>query len=125
MPEQKGVSVIKGDENKKHWFDRIYLCCEYNVNKPNTYSPISGFHCWKFDTFYNADYAWNNIITRNADYTWNNKITGNFTHEVRHRMIPICKWVPEIFDSYILNWQLKKMYWGGKITISNGYKRHP
>jgi hypothetical protein len=34
-------------------------------------------------------------------------------------MIPICKWVPIIFDKYILNWELKNMYWLGKHTVIN------
>lgn len=36
-------------------------------------------------------------------------------------MIPMCKWVPEIFDKYILNWKLKNMYWLGKNSFGCGY----
>jgi hypothetical protein len=41
---------------------------------------------------------------------------SEFHHlKTRHTIIPICKWVPEIFHTYILNWKLKKMYWLGKM----------
>jgi hypothetical protein len=45
----------------------------------------------------------------------NEKKTGII--DVRHTMIPICKWVPIIFDKYILNWELKNMYWLGNHTL--------
>jgi hypothetical protein len=39
-------------------------------------------------------------------------------------MIPMCKWVPEIFDKYILHlWKLRNMYWLGKHTLWQGYNR--
>ena len=45
-------------------------------------------------------------------------------NDFRHTMIPICKWVPVIFDKYILNWKLKNMYWLGYHTVINrGYFR--
>jgi hypothetical protein len=36
----------------------------------------------------------------------------------------MCKWVPEIFDKYILGWKLKKIYWGGQISIGYGYNKY-
>ena len=38
-------------------------------------------------------------------------------------MISMCRWVPEIFDIYILNWKLRKIYWGGQICMGRGYNR--
>ena len=39
--------------------------------------------------------------------------------ENRSTMIPICKWIPPIFDKYILNKKLLKLYWSGKHDIVN------
>ena len=113
MTEQNSISVIKGNENKKNWFNRVYLCYEdTNLNKSTTYPAIKGFNCYKYDSFYNANYAWSNSRIELHKL------------EVRHTMIPMCRWVPEIFDRYILNWKLKQMYWGGQIFISKGYNRY-
>ena len=98
------------DKCGKNWYDRVYLCYEdTNFKPPNTYSPIKGFDCYRYNSFKNADYAWDN---HRREF-----------HEVRHTMIPICIWVPEIFDRYILNWKLRKIYWGGQICTGRGYNR--
>ena len=90
----------------KHWYDRVYLCYEDTGFTPsNTYAAIKGFHCYRYDSFLNADRAW-----------WRNDMDLS----IRHTMFPICRWVPEIFDRYILNWKLRNMYWGGKITMGRG-----
>jgi len=94
------------------WFDRVYLCWEdTNFKPPTTYGPIKGFDCYRYNSFKNADIGWNN---------------KNELHkiDVRHTMIPICKWVPEIFDKYILNWKLQNMYWGGKISMGRGFNKY-
>ena len=97
----------------KNWYDRVYLCYEdTNLRPPNTYSAIKGFDCYRYNSFYNANYAWDN----------NRKELHKLY--VRHTMIPICRWVPEIFDRYILNWKLRNMYWGGQISIGSGYNRY-
>ena len=36
-------------------------------------------------------------------------------------MVPICKWVPPIFDKYIIDWKLKNKYWLGNHTLDDGY----
>lgn len=92
-------------KNNSEWYDRVYLCYE-NTNS-NPYSPIKGFDCYRYDSFENAD--------SNCRF---NKLT------VRHTMIPMCKWVPEIFDKYILGWKLRKLYWGGQISIGRGYNKY-
>ena len=107
--------VIMKDKKpeKNNWYDRVYLCWENtNFKKPNTYEAIKGFNCYRYNSFESADYAWKN-----------HKETEQKL-EVRHTMIPMCKWVPEIFDKYILNWKLRNMYWLGKISIGNGYNRY-
>ena len=39
---------------------------------------------------------------------------------VRHTIIPICKWVPKIVDEYVINWKLRKMYWLENNTYEKG-----
>lgn len=90
------------------WYDRVYLCYE-DVETPNTYSQIKGFICYKFNSFTQADKTFSLWCEKN--------------NEKRHTMIPICKWVPNIFDKYILNYKLKNMYWLGKNKIYHNTKR--
>ena len=96
----------------KNWYDRVYLCYEdTNFRPPNTYGPIKGFDCYRYNSF------------KNADIGWNNK-TELHKLDVRHTMIPMCKWVPEMFDKYILNLKLRKMYWVGQIVMGRGYNKY-
>jgi hypothetical protein len=106
--------IMKDREPEKNkWYDRVYLCWEdTDFKKPNTYQAIKGFNCYRYNSFENADYAWNN-----------HKETEKKL-EVRHTMIPMCKWVPEIFDKYILNWKLRNMYWLGKNSFGHGYNKY-
>lgn len=97
-------------KNGNNWYNRIYLCYEdVPHNQPNASLAIEGFNCYKYNSFTNADYGWNNHIQK-----------LNKTN-IRVTMIPMCKWVPQIFDKYILNWKLRNMYWLGKHTIGQGY----
>lgn len=97
-------------EYGSNWYNRVYLCYEdVHHNQPNDSLPIKGFNCYKYNSFKNADYGWN---IHRPEF---NKMN------IRHTMIPICKWVPQIFDKYILNWKLRNMYWLGKHTIEQGY----
>ncbi len=102
---------IEPEKNK--WYDRVYLCWEdTNFKKPNTYQAIKGFNCYRYNSFESADYGWRNCCETEQKL------------EVRHTMIPVCKWVPEIFDKYILNWKLRNMYWLGKNSFGHGYNRY-
>jgi hypothetical protein len=104
-------SMDYNDKNK--WYDRVYLCWEdTNVNKPAIHNPIMGFKCYRYSSFENADYTWNNLRETEQKL------------EVRHTMIPMCKWVPEIFDKYILDYKLKNMYWLSNHTMGRGYNRY-
>ena len=97
------------DENDRNWYNRVYLCYEDIPHyQPNDSLPIKGFKCYKYNSFENADIRWD------KDRTKFNKMN------IRHTMIPICRWVPQIFDKYILNWKLRNMYWLGKHTIEQG-----
>lgn len=92
------------------WHDRVYLCYEdTKLKNPNTYSPIYGFICNKYDSFENANSGWYN------DHTELHPLN------IRHTLIPICKWVPSLLDKYILDWKLNKIYWIGKHTLGHGY----
>lgn len=109
------LEVLAEVRNKcsSNWYDRVYLCYEdVPHNQPNNSLPIKGFKCYKYNSFENADNGWDNVISLQKN-------------DIRHTMLPICRWVPVIFDRYILNWKLKNMYWLGKHTIgiSNGYNK--
>jgi hypothetical protein len=77
-------------------------------NKPTTYSPIKRFNCYKYNSFERADYVWNITLYEYKDM------------KIRHTIIPLCKWIPEIFDKYIINYKLRKMYWLGNNTFGTG-----
>jgi hypothetical protein len=87
------------------WFNRVYLCYE-DTNNSNTFSPIKGFKCYRYNSFETAKLGWNHELKNKNDQQY-----------IRHTMIPICRWVPDIFDRYILNWKLREIYWLGKHTI--------
>jgi len=104
--------VITGSPKKpnNNWYDRVYLCWEdTDFKQPKTSAPIKGFKCYKYDSF------------ENADFDWNKKLQEYHKMNIRHTMIPICKWVPSILDKYILDWKLKKMYWLGNHFIGSVY----
>lgn len=106
-----GLNKYEIKSNKNDWYDRVYLCWEdTDFNKPTTYKPIKGFNCYRYDSFESADYA------RDKHRDIEQKLV------IRHTMIPMCKWVPKIFDKYILNLKLKNIYWLGKISIVSSYK---
>lgn len=101
------------DKNSNNWYDRVYLCYEdVNNKQQNDILPIKGFKCYRYNSFENADSGWNNY---KKEF---HKIN------IRSTMIPICKWMPQIFDKYILNWKLRNMYWLGKHTLEQGYNGH-
>ena len=105
------LEILDEVRNKcsSNWYDRVYLCYEdVPHNKPNNSLPIKGFKCYKYNSFENADAGWDNVISLQKN-------------DIRHTMLPICRWVPIIFDRYILDWKLKNMYWSGKHTMCNGY----
>lgn len=95
---------------KKNWYNRVYLCVEITDCKSDKISqPIKGFNC----------YIYNSI--ENADLAWNTKLTEYHKMNIRHTILPICKWVPIPLDKYILNWKLNNIYWLGKHTLGNIY----
>ena len=102
------ATVSSTNPLQKDWYNRVYLCYENTQFKTlNMWGPIKGFNCYRFNSFENADDA----------FQKNEKTNGIL--DVRHTMVPICKWVPVIFDKYILNWKLKNMYWLGFHTVNN------
>lgn len=102
----------KTEYPKNNWYDRVYLCYEDRNYHSNNYSPINGFICYKYNSFENADNAWY-------------KRTELHKLELRHTMIPVCKWLPSIFDKYVLKWNLKHMYWKDNVSIGYEYKGSP
>lgn len=102
-------NIQKPPEDNK-WYNRVYLCYEdTNLEKPTTHLSINGFNCYRFDSFEIAESNWK------KNYLYENKYT------IRHTMIPICKWVPKMFDRYIVNWKLKNIYWLGKNSFDYDY----
>ena len=94
--------MINPKEPKKNdWFNRVYLCYEDISDQNSKNLPIKGFKCYRHDNFDDA----------------NNHLKIDNILEIRHAMIPICKWVPDMFDKYILNWKLRNMYWLGRHII--------
>lgn len=96
-------SLIYFDHNSKEpkknkmWYNRVYLCYQgTNINYKSSFTLINGFNCFKCNSF------------QIDNLTFNNKFEEYQKKNVKHIIIPICKWVPEIFDRYILNWKLKK-----------------
>lgn len=107
--EQYRIDQILDQRGVGRWYDRVYLCYENTrLKPPNTYAPIIGFHCYRYNSFYSADHAW---ATHHTDLHPLN---------VRHTMLSVCKWVPQMFDPFILQWKLKRIYWGGNIHIGCG-----
>lgn len=111
---QNSITAIElneiNDEYGSKWYNRVYLCYEdIRHNEPNNSLPIKGFNCYKYNSFKNADLGWNN-----------HRLELNKMN-IRVTMIPICKWVPQILDKYILNWKLINIYWLGKHKIVQGY----
>lgn len=109
------AEVYKFKRNKcsNTWYDRVYICYEDVLhNQPNESLPIKGFNCYKYNSFENAYAGWD------KDRPEFNKMS------IRVTMVPMCKWIPQVFDKYILNWKLRDMYWLGKHTIGQGYNRN-
>ena len=90
-------SSNNSNPNKNNWYDRVYLCVE---NKDQT-QIIGKFDCYPFESYEKAD-----EYSKNISYIYQDK-------EIRHTMVPICKWIPTMFHSYFINKTLKKMYWTG------------
>ena len=102
--------MLNNNSVKSNWYNRVYLCYEELYrNQPNDSLPIKGFKCYRYNSFENANKGWNN------DREEFNKMN------IRYTMIPMCKWMPQIFDKYILNRKLRNIYWLGKHTLGQGY----
>lgn len=99
----------KNDGKWYKWYDRVYLCYDNNILNTNRINRgiIGKFDCYRYSSFTNANNGWYN----------ERKELHKF--DLRHTMIPICKWVPQILDRYILHWKLKNIYWKGDICIIN------
>ena len=96
--------MIKGS-----WYNRVYLCWEdTNYARPSTHTPIKGFNCYKYGSFQEADNVWHNNLHEYKDMN------------VRCQIIPVCKWIPSIFDEYIIKRSLRKIYWLEHHSFGNG-----
>jgi hypothetical protein len=87
-------SSNKDPKKPKNYYDRIYLCIE--KDNDNHGLPIKGFQCFQYHHFEEADTEYNKNFSK---------------HDRRSTIIPICKYVPSYFDTFIVNYKLKKMFW--------------
>lgn len=101
-PDKNGDS--NENEDKKPWYDNVYLCIEKKGNSQN----FDGFKCYTFTNFSQAD----NFYRKRFANENNNS----------HTMIPVCKWIPFTFHKCYLNYALKKLYWKNDITIFKNKK---
>ena len=89
------------NSDNNNWYDYVYLC----VEKKDQSQFIGKFDCYPFKTFEKAD-----EYSKNISYIYQDK-------KIRHTMIPMCKWIPNMFHSYFINKTLKNMYWKDRIKI--------
>ena len=66
----------------KEYYDRVYLCIEKN----------NQFECKKFETFESADNYFHDNHNPNVE---------------KSTLIPLCKYVPNVFDKLILERKLR------------------
>lgn len=93
-------NIVPPSSNINLNYNDFYFCIEKKNDSSS--KAIEGFQCYKFS---NLEEARKEERKRNQDST------------KRSAIIPICKWVPSIFDSYLLDYKLKKHFWLGNHTI--------
>ena len=89
---------LKKNVENRNWYDRVYLCIEKDSNN---HQVNNGFLCYTFKDFKDA-------IIYQKFVKLENK---------RNTIIPMCKWIPNIFHTNILNKKLMKLFWCPKITL--------
>jgi len=94
---------IKPNNSTPPWYNYVYLCIEKKGD--NQY--INGFNCYTFTDFNHAD-------------TFYKKRLNN--EKMRHTMIPVCKWIPNLLHKYYINYSLKNIIWKNNITIFKNEK---
>ena len=92
---------------KNPYYDRVYLCIE--KENFNRVTPINGFHCFQCNSFEEA---------KSEYYKKFSKL------DRRSTMIPICKYVPFYFDTFIVKYKLKNKFWLGKHTFLQQSKKN-
>ena len=101
------ISITTGGNNNNNktnntWYDKVYLC----VENSNLNYVTGNFNCYSFETYEKAD----EYYKKNIRYICQTK-------NIKHTMVPMCKWIPNRFHSYFLNKNLKNMYWSDNIKI--------
>lgn len=87
------------DKNNDKLLKDVYLCLQ-KEGRPNS---LNGFNCYKFNNIDSAKKYLKNIKP--------SKI------EKMHTIIQVCKWIPNICHTYILNYKLHNFFWKNDITI--------
>lgn len=83
---------------EKNWYKNVYLCIEKSQNN-NT---INGFNCYNFSSIAEASKYCNKYV---------------YIEKYRHAIIPVCKWIPNIFHKQYINYNLKKKFWKNDISL--------
>ena len=89
-------------KNNNIYYNRFYLCVENSIQS----YVINGFDCYRFNTLEQAE--------RNREGVYNRSYVKKYP---RTTVICINKWIPRIFDKFILNYKLQNFFWLGKHTI--------
>ena len=93
------IDTPREPKKNNNWYDRIYLCLENeNFKSPTTFGQTKDFKCYRYNSFESAN------KDLDKKFGVSNKIN------IKHIMIPICKWSPLILDKYILDWKFKNIY---------------
>jgi hypothetical protein len=93
-------NIVPPSSNSNPYYNRVYFCIEKNNESP--IKAIEGFQCYRCS---HLEEATRESRKRNQDLT------------KRAAIIPLCKWVPSLFDSYLLDYKLKKRFWIGNHSI--------
>ena len=86
--------------NENNWYDCVYYCIQTNDKLIK-----NKFVCYKYKNLKEAD-----TYSKNIKYNFN----LNNSNTV---LIPMCKWIPDIFHPYFLNKKLLTLFWSNDIKI--------
>jgi hypothetical protein len=101
------IGILFGNYNTNI---RTYLCLERESSTNN--NQIVGFDCYQYNNNNaKSDDRWYSYLQFISNI--NSTTTTLLYNKRRHTVLHVCKWVPPIFDKYILDWKLQNKYWLG------------
>lgn len=96
-PPLPQIMYSKPTNDNQMW----YVCIEKYSNDKEK---IHGFDCMRFDSYKDAQ-----------DQKMN--LCQDVNVGLRKTIIPVCKWTPRMFHSFIIGYKLKNMYWKNRIDV--------